>query len=312
MKTMNDSLVFSTLIKTPALIKTLQSVDTQRDAVELGRISEAIDTINRKMNYPSKPHIVMMLKEGRLKLIYNPKVIKTPKYLSVFGKVAHGTTKPVYVIDLGRYGRPSGDSLQVNPRTLYALMQNALVFDTMYYKWEVLMNNDNIKKNACIAYSKLAAKILIKLYAIDSDKFKGDTVRFLLAKFFLKNMADLKLDETSLNNTAYKACIGESSLNAIVTAEQSLDGDIYSDIGSLFGAMQTLPGLNSLSIRSFTENWVRMFGEGSALAIDYCPAFLAMIFSAVISGSLVKDPILISIAEKEIIDCYSAFYKMIH
>ena len=63
-------------------------------------------------------------------------------------------------------------------------------------------------------------------------------------------------------------------------------------------------------MRSFTENWVRMYGTGFALAIDYLPSFLGMLFSTVALGGLVKDPIFNSICDREIIGAYSAFAKM--
>ena len=73
-----------------------------------------------------------------------------------------------------------------------------------------------------------------------------------------------------------------------------------------------MPGLFSLNMRSFTENWVRMYGDGAALGMDYLPSFLGMIFSTVVLGGLVKDPIFGSICDREIVGAYSAFAKLMN
>ena len=166
---------------------------------------------------------------------------------------------------------------------------------------------------AAIAYSKLGAKILVKLFAIDTDPMKSDVVRFILAKFYLKNMAGLKLGEDTINEIAHKACISTSSLQFVKTMESNIvmnDGEyMYKDLESLFKGLRQIQGLNSLTLRAFCENWARMYGEASILGLDYMPAFLSMLCGVVVSGNLVKDPILISICEREILEVFNALAK---
>lgn len=316
MKGINDSVVFNTLVKSSSLLNTIKTVDPKKDGINLHTIANAVDMINKKINYPTKAHIIKMIQEGRIHIIYNPNSVRTPKYLNVFGRVMPGSAgKPSFIVDIGRYAKGDREKeLNINSRSLYVLLQNALITDVLTEKWDVYVNNDIIKRDGATAYSKLISKILIKLYAIDSDKMKSDTVRFMVAKFFLIGMCGLNIDMATINMIAYNACTGRSSQVYIESMEKSVinsSNDTYKDIESLFAAMKNLPGLNSLNMRSFAENWVRMYGEGSALAMDYLPAFLSVTFGTIIQGNIVKDPVIMNIAEKEIVSCYNAFCKML-
>lgn len=313
MKTINDSAIFNTLIKNSALLGSLKAIDVNRDNVPVSSMKDTFDMINRRMNYPTKSPIVSLLQSGKIKLVHNPGVVKTPKYLTVFGRrSATNINQSVYIVDIGRYARGNKDTeLLMNARTLYALLQNALVIHILSEKWGVITQNDIIRKHGAITYSKLASKILVKLYAIDSDKLKSDTIRFLLAKFFLKTICGISIDENSLNQIAYASCLSGSTLSGILNVEKSLEENAYDDIMTFFTNLKKIPGLESINVRSFTENWARMYGEGSVLAIDYLPSFLGMIFSTIMLGNIVKDPVVASIAERDITSVYNAFSKML-
>ena len=313
-RTLNDSFIFSMMVKTPKMGEMISKIDIRRDAVELSVLRDAIDQINRKLKYPTSSKVADLMQQGRIKFVYNPGTVSLPKYLNVVGIRKPGFPKPYFVVDLSSIPcRGNRDEeLVVNARTLFCLMQNAAVLEMFNEKWEVVANNDNLRKQGSMAYSKLATKILIKLYAVDNDAMKSDLIRFMFAKFYLLNMSGCQLDQKALHEIAYMSCVGGTSKTEIERLEGELGSDKvkYENINTLFAAFKGVPGLFSLNMRSFTENWVRMYGTGFALAIDYLPSFLGMLFSTVALGGLVKDPIFGSICGSEIIGAYSAFAKM--
>ena len=312
-RTLNDSFVFSMFIKTSKLTDTIQKINIDRDAVNLNVVRESIDQINRKLNYP-KGKIIELIQQGRIKLIYNPGTIDLPRYLNVVGIRKPGINRPIFMIDLSSVPcRGNRDEeLTVNARTLFCLMQNAVLLDMFSEKWDIVANNENLRKNGSIAYSKLATKILIKLYAVDNDPMKSDLIRFMFSKFYILNMSGCNMEQKSVHELAYMSCMGGTSKSEIERLEADLgsDTEIYENLNTLFAALKSVPGLFSLNMRSFTENWIRMYGDGFSLGMDYLPSFLGMIFSTVVLGGLVRDPIIDSVCKREIVGAYSAFAKM--
>ena len=72
-----------------------------------------------------------------------------------------------------------------------------------------------------------------------------------------------------------------------------------------------LKDLIKLNIRTFIENYVRMYGESSILSIDYLPSFYHLILSSVISGNLVKDSMIDNVSGKFNSKIYLAINKLI-
>ena len=168
-----------------------------------------------------------------------------------------------------------------------------------------------IVKNSCIAYCKLAGKILDKLFAINIDPFRMDLLYFLLAKFFLINLCDRSNNET-VDNIAYNSCcLNGSSLNLIKEEELNLNKNLYQDIFKFFNTITSINSLSTLNIRTFIENWTRMYGESTLLALDYLPSFLSFIYGTAINANIAKDYIVENTAGKAILESYIEFGKLL-
>lgn len=307
MKKLSDSSLFKEMLAGPKLTKNIQGINLDRDRIPLANLSEQLNTINKKMNFSTKGQVFSYLNNGSIVLFNNPEV-SLPKYLATFGKM--GQNGLISVVDLSKYAVVRENSIDVFPRTLYGLLQNAMVLLELSNNWNKYTMNIDFIKNSAISYSKLVGKVLDKTFAINIEPVKSDLIHFYLAKFFLINMCEKSNNETT-NNIAYKSCFNGTKLEMILEEEKQFDENVYESIFNLFLNLKKLNGLENLKIRSFVENWVRMYGEGTILALDYLPAFVGMIFSVAIGAGLHKDHLIDSVSSRSNAKMLFDFGKLI-
>lgn len=309
MKRITDSAIFQKTLLNKSIITNLKNIVIERDKVDLNKLEEPINIINKRINFPTKGAIKINLKKENIILISNP-IINLPKYLSSIGKIYNN--RLVSIVDISKYTVLSKDGkyYDIYPKTLYSLMQNGLITLELFNNWNKYTNNIEIIKNSAIAYSRLMGKIMDKILAINIDPYRSDVVNFFLAKFFLVNVCD-KADNDTINNIAYNACFNESSLKIVLMQEENFKDNAYSTIMNFFDNLKSIKGLNELSFRTFLENWVRMYGDSTLLAMDYLPSFLSMTYGSIISGNIAKDAIIETIAGKYIAKSYTEFCRLL-
>lgn|GEM_PF-2184269 len=309
MKKITDSAIFNQVVKNAKVMNSIGNINVQRDMVTFDKIEEPLQVIRKRMNFPTKVKSLNYLETGKVILIDNPEY-SLPKYLNTLGRVHNGNL--VAVVDISQFARFSSttNSYDVFPKTLFSLIQNGTILLELINNWNRFNNNINLIKYGSITYAKLVAKVMDKLFAISINNFKQDTVMFFLAKFFLINMCDKAPSET-IDNIAHSACLNRSSLQMIKEEESSFTEDAYDDIFKLFENMKNIKGLNSLNVRSFIENWARMYGEASLLALDYLPCFYSMIFSSIVNGNINKDFIIENAAGKFVGQVYTEFSRLV-
>lgn len=309
MKKITDSAIFNQVVSNPSVINSIKGIHIERDKVSTDKLDEAINIINRRMTFATKGRAMQYLNQERVVLIHNP-IIQLPKYLNTFGKAHNG--KIVALVDISHHitlNKTTG-MYDIYPKTLFNLIQNGAILLEMVTNWNRFTNNMTIIKNGAITYAKLMGKIFDKLFAINIDNFKQDFMNYILAKFFLINLCG-KVNNETVDNIAYHACFNQSTLKLIKEEEAKFDTNMYDNIFKLFLALNEVKGMHDLNIRSFIENWARMYGESSLLALDYLPSFMSMIFGSIVSGNIGKDYIVENVAGKFINDIYTEFSKLL-
>ena len=286
-KKLSQSAVFSRLVSNKSLIEKMNTIASSNRINILSvndDLSNEFNTINRRINYSTKGAILTAIQKGQI-VLFDEKTLNIPVYIpAVPGLAINGDLK--MFINLNRYR--NGKEAEIYPKTLFGLMQNALIFMNTMKNWDSYSNNFELMRNCSISYSRMMTKILDKVFALDLDPFNSDFMSFVFSKFFLVNVAGRKNNETN-DDVALKACFNKSSSNLIFELEKELPSTIYDDIFKLFDGLKLVKGFGKINIRSFTEQFVRMYGEGSLLALDYLPSFLQVITSSVIGSNLVKD-----------------------
>lgn len=295
MKKLSDSHIFSKLINNKSLLEKMSkitsnvglNIQTKTD------LANEYNTINRRINYSTKGTIMNMIEKGNI-IVYDNPEYNLPTYITAIpGRNVNGSI--CMYVNINRF--KAGKLNEIYPKTLFALLQNALIFKEVMLKWDSFANNIELMKLCSNSYSRLMTKILDKTFALDLDPFKSDFMSYAFAKFFLINVCERK--DSSLNDDlAYKSCFNKSSCELIKEFEKELPDNLYNSIFELFDGLKNVKGFEKLSFRSFLENYVRMYGEGSLLALDYLPAFIQMISSSVIGGNIVKDYFIDSVSGK--------------
>ena len=302
MRTLKDSAIFNRLIVRPDLLNAMKVINPLTDRLDLNDFQNEFNTINRRINYGTKGKAMELLEKNKIILI-NKDNLKIPKFINVFG-IKNGNDIST-IVNISDYIV----NKEIYPKTLFALIQNGLISYKLANDWNSVVSNTEILKNACVSYSRMVTKIFDKLFALDIDNIKSDFISFVFAKFFLVNICD-KVDSEIINSIALKACFNKTSENTILDLQDENEIS-YKDIFTLFNKLFTLKGLSTLNLRSFVENYVRMFGETSILSLDYLPSFFHTIFSSVISGGLVKDSMIDNVCGKFNNKTYTAFIKIL-
>lgn len=308
MKRLTDSAIFSKLINNPDLIAKMKLIITQNGITLMTPkdLETAYADINRRIKYSTKGPIMNMVAKGTIVPFRDVKT-KTPTYLTtIVGRAANGDYN-VY-INLERYLNSSGD---IYPKTLFALLQNALISYEFAKKWDTYVNNVDFVKDASFIYSRMTTKILDKTFALDLDQFNSDLLSFIFAKFFIINMCG-RADNDLNDNIAYKCCFNKSSLDLIKQEEESLSPNRYNSFFDLIEAIKEIKTIKTINVRTFVENFTRMYGEGSLLALDYLPSFIQCICGAAIGGGLNKDYMYESVAGKIIQNLYLTISKLVN
>ena len=307
MKRLTDSAIFTKLINNPDLINKMKLIVSQNGITLLTPkdLEVPYADINRRIKYSTKGPIMDKIAKGVI-IPFKDVKTKTPTYLTtVTGRGMNGDY--VVYVNLERYMNSSGD---IYPKTLFALLQNALISYEFAKKWDTYVNNIDFVKDASFIYSRMTTKVLDKTFALDLDTFNSDLMSYIFAKFFIINMCG-RTDNDLNDNIAYKCCFNKSSIDLIKQEEESLDPNRYNSFFELIESLKEIKSIKTINVRSFVENITRMYGEGSLLALDYLPSFIQCICGAAIGGGLNKDYMYESVAGKVIQNIYLTISKLV-
>jgi hypothetical protein len=298
-----DSAIFNQLIMKPELLNAMKLINPDSDKISEADIQNELTIINRRFNFGTEGKTLDYLSKDKVILV-NKKSLKIPRYLNTFGIKSKGNFQ--VVVSIKDFVNRKDE---IMPRTLFALLQNGMLTYELTTRWGAFTSNMELMKNSCISYSRLVTKIFDKLFALDLNKYNSDFISFIFAKFFLVNMCDKDPSDT-VNHLAMKACFNRTSENTILNMEKELEVN-YSSIFQIFEQLKEVEGLNSINIRSFVENYVRMFGENAILSLDYLPAFYHIIASSVVGGGIVKDTMIDNVAGKFNSKIFSSIVKIL-
>jgi len=307
MKKLSDSVVFSKLINNKELITKMKTIATSNSVKCLGTgdLPNEFNSIERRINYSTKGPVMDKYLKGNIKLIDEPS-FRLPSYITTIPGVGVNGDICVYC-NVNRYKSRSGE---IYPKKLFALMQNALINYELLKNWNKYTNNLELMKQSCFIYSRIVTKVLDKVFALDLNAFNSDFMSYIFAKFFLVNMCERTNNELN-TQIAYSCCFNKSSLKLIEEFEMELPDTKFDSIFDLIESLQVIAAVKSINVRTFIENFVRMYGEGALMFLDYLPSFYQVIFSSTIGGDLVKDYMFESVCGSMITKSFTTFSKII-
>lgn len=266
------------------LDKQLGSIKNPTYKLDIDSVQVEIDTIKRRFNYQMKNEVIECLEKGQINLAYNLDNLTIPEAIPVVGLVQN--KKPIIYVNLTGKGRVTKDGIfSIDTRKLYSLLQTAYLLIQCSLKWNKISMNATVIKNGSEIYSNIFSKVLDKTNAINLDKLRSDKVRYLASKFYLINMMERDNNETT-NNIAYRSCVNGSTAAIMYDSDIDFDDNAYDDFDKFILNLSHLDGLSDITIRSYMENFIKMYGSSTILALDYFPFFCNMIFGSMMNAHI--------------------------
>jgi len=170
---------------------------------------------------------------------------------------------------------------------LYSCLESGVIAYrlTVQNMADKVFNDKTILEYLCKIYSSLFAQALIKTKTtFGGQDFQNDAAYFIIAKFFLLYVMG-KTNSDVVDDYAYLAIKNRSSLVALKSYEETSQIDYTSLSGFLNSFGQAFYNDN-IKLMEFSNNWFKMYGEGTIYAVEYVPYLLHFLFAALHSASL--------------------------
>lgn len=310
MKSISKTFLYKMLNKSNDLNGELTKINSPLNIVDLEDLNGSLDVINRKFNYLMKNKIIDDVNKGLVIPVLNESTINLPTFIPVVGIKENSV--PVSYVNLTGQAKINQDgSIEIDPRKLFAYLQTGTILRNIStLNWKSVDSNMTLLKDGSLAYSKLFTKVLDKMLAVNLIPLKSDIVRYLTAKFFLVNIMG-KEDGDLVKNIAYQSVYNKTTKATLFDIDINFTEDAYDDIEKFINNLSSLEGMSSLSIRSFLENWMKMYDSSTVLALEYYPFFLHMIFSAMVNAHINNEFIIEPLVSKEISSLYRELGRII-
>lgn len=304
-KTMQDTFVFNQLKNT--ISGSIQ--DTLRTGKVLSQteLEEQFVMMKKYVTSAIKTKILNELNQGTIKLIYAPNEVQRITSVPFVMTLENG--RLVANVFVSSYGNMRQDgTVSVDYRKLYTLMESAYLAKNFLGRYDKYRNNGALIQG-CVVYANMFVKPINKRFNIHTDRNRENSLLFLAAKFYLKNVLGLTNDEVIFNN-AIRACKGG---NPILLKELDImvSDEAFKNLGTFLDALKDDKlnlGLNALTARGYLELYIGLYGGATVFALELLPYFLFVGNAAINSMGLVNNYSLEDIMEKGMPKLLSQFY----
>jgi hypothetical protein len=314
MKSIKESYLFKLQDKTYDLEKKMIAYQPSLDDLDLELIDEPLTTIRKRFNgYPAR-NIILNDLGLSIKPIFNKERIHIPVLLPAYlmnnPHPKGDLDRVIAIVNLTNYARYNNKDnlLDIEPRQLFALLQTGESLLTCIKKWNSITMSQNICKVGSLIYSRFFIKVLDKMFAVNFDRVKADKIKFVASKFFLINMLEKNSSSDIINNMAYGNCTGNTSRNTINQFNEDFNPNAYLNFANLLQQLALeVEGLGALTVRTFLDTAMKLYGQSVVLAFDYFPMFLHMVFSVVIGARFNSEFVLEGVLGREADILYNDF-----
>ncbi len=239
--------------------------------------------VYRKYRFLQKENILKLLENNEIVLLFSDKpTLKVTVALPAFTAVKNG--KPVVFVNISNHAKRYNDgTFQIDDRVLFSLLTAGYI----EYIWQ--FNYDSVSRKGHIIYQPFAEsyaeaikKVFYRLYSIGASPQDVIKIEYFAAKFALNYMLGINVDDA---RTIATKMVGTSeAFISIIDANNWHFED--NGLESLFNMI----GMNIRGIKisesAIVETWLKTFGQSSAFALDYLPAFATMLSNASIGAYL--------------------------
>jgi len=301
-----DSDLFNQVKIKNKIVKSVQNIDMYNDVANEDQIRDINFTIKQRINRLSAKEAVLELLNDNVFIIFNNKKVGLP----VFINNIETKSGERIIIDTSNHASSLDNII---PSKIFGLLQNGLIiYNLNGSKGHSYLNNANIMKDSAFIYSRMVNKVFDKVYGSNMDDFRRDLLLFVFAKFFLVKMTGRVYSDSSVDNIAYRSTTQNSTERMINQFEKDiLTEDSYSSLFNLINDLSKFEPFSKFKARTLVEQYVRMYGEGALLSLDYLPAFYQTIFGVHSSSFLVKDSVINNLIDEKLLSkLYMNFFTL--
>jgi hypothetical protein len=270
-------------------------------------LEEQMMLIKKYINSAIKPKVMNDYEQGLIRLIYAPESVKRVSSVPYVMSIIDG--RMVANVFVSSFGNMRQDGMvSLDYRKLYVLMESAYLSKTFLSKYD-RYKNTGASIYGCVTYANMFVKPLNKKFNIHTDRTRENSILFLAAKFYLKNVLGLQNEEMVFNN-AMKAC---KAPNPIILKEidNLMDEEAFRDLGTFLEALKDEKlnlGLSGLTARGYLELYIGLYGGASVFALEMMPYFIFVGNSSLNAMGIVNNYSLEDIMEKGMPKLLGQFY----
>lgn len=313
MKSLNSTFLFKMQDKTVDLKRKLLDYNEATDNIPISMISEDLSIIQKRYNYPLKNRVIKDLTNNIVVPVYNKDRIKIPTFIPCY-LYRNNKGDVIVVVNLTNHGRVNKDSedyLDIDTKQLFSLLQTGTAMYSCFEKWNSISMNQTMCKQGSMLYSKMFNKIMDRMYAVNINPIKSDKIHYISAKFFLLNMMEKSASSDFINNIAYSCCSNGTTRSTIDNFNDDIDPEAFKSFDKFIKEVSILiEGFGSLTIRTFLDSAIKMYGTSTILAWEYYPMFLHTIFSVCVGAHMNSEFIFENLWGKDADNYYNEFVNI--
>lgn len=289
-KGLESTYIYSHLNKSNGISMNIMNLLNKGFTVTKDHIEEALMIINKNFKYPLKYEVLKDFENGKIVLKYS-QTSKLPTCMPFFLTKLGGQVVAVISIDLyGSYDKET-ESIKIDPKKLYCLMEGAYLAKLIYFNSEKVSMRSSIYTYGSEIYSGMFTRVLNKKYALNVDKAKMHKVIMLSSKFFMLNVLGVEKDSDMIFNYAIKNC-QNGNVYSLKEANGLVSDDAYTSFDKFINELATNKslGLNfkDLTVRGYLESFINMYDSSAMLSLESFPYFVYSVIN-VVNGSYMNN-----------------------
>lgn len=251
-------------------------------------IQEQIIQIQKTRISPIADRVLDSFRRGDIQLVYNKDVKMTKSLPFIIHKTRDGSAKVSIFISIFASLNKAEDALNIPMKSLYILMESAYIGLQMQLHPTGVQRNTTVMRVCNYVYTQMFMRILNKEYALSLDQMTFNRVSFIISRFFLERVWELRNEDYAFTYAASTCLNPDVNDLRILHEEYSL-----AKIGSLTELFNFLKKqftrMENLTIRYFIERYINMYNGTAVLAIDYLPYVFFVIINMLLGGFLVNQ-----------------------
>lgn len=297
MKNLSETFLFNKT-NTVNFINEVKRINFASDLVKISDLDEQTKIIERRFRFSLLMNVLNAYRKGEIFPLYSENVNIT-RLIPIF-QIAGSNGKPIGIVNIKPFSSKNGNNYNIDNKQLYALLECNYINLKIRENLNLFLMNQTILRLSTIIYAKLMNKVLDKMFGINLIPERASQINYCLGKFFLLYIIGKKPSQ-EVNNIAYSASFTNGDKNLIMNSDAQFTENAYNDFEEFFNNLtNNFVGLNKLTIRSFLDNWMIMFGENTVFSVEHFPTMLTnVICGAIFTARINRDVVFENVVGKE-------------